>query len=107
MFAMTLDKGQIVETKEDPQTGIRSTDWRATAANYAVQQGPAFVLLSAILAFLGYAVLEIVPQHLEAINKGYEKNAIMLKENVDVIVKSHEKDRELFEKIITERRGSN
>ena len=103
MFATLLGQ-PIVATANDDTTGKRITDWKQTAINYAVSQGPSFILLTAIMVFLAYATIELVPKHLETINKGYERNAATLKDPVETIVKSHERDRELFEKIITERK---
>lgn len=99
-----LMEGPITVTKTDPD-GTESTDWKQTILSYSARQGPIFVLLAGVLAFLAYCVVYVVPTHLETINKGYEKNAATLKDSVQILVDSHEKDRQLFEKMMLERRG--
>lgn len=71
-------------------------DWKTLAAKWLVSQGVPTVLLCAILAFLGYVFVYLVPEHLSAIQGGYERNAASLEKSVDKLVSSHEKDRALW-----------
>lgn len=101
----TIMEGPLAVTKTDPETGGSVTNWKYTLINYAARQGPIFTLLLMVLMFLGYCVIYVVPTHLETISKGYEKNATILKESVEILAKSHDRDRELFEKMMLEKRG--
>ena len=60
------------------------------------QQGVSTVLLCAILAFIGYAVVFLVPVHLTMIKDGYKEVSERNSQTIEKIVESHEKDRQMF-----------
>jgi hypothetical protein len=60
------------------------------------QQGVSTVLLCAILAFLGYSVIFIVPTHFDQIEKGYGRNAEITAKAIEAIAASHDRDRQMF-----------
>ena len=69
----------------------------------AVVGGTIGAAVGAILAFLGYVFVYLVPEHLSAIQDGYERNAASLEKSVDKLVSSHEKDRALWLELINSR----
>lgn len=71
-------------------------DYRTLAVRWLVSQSVPTVLLCAILAFLGYTFIYLVPQHLSAIQDGYARNAEQLEKSIDKMVESHEKDRQVW-----------
>jgi hypothetical protein len=72
-----------IETKE------RILEW-------VFQQGVSTVLLCGILAFMGYAVIFIVPSHIDQIEKGYQRNAEITAKAIEAIAASHDRDRQMF-----------
>ena len=78
-------------------------DWKTLAVKWLVSQSVPTVLLCAILAFLGYVFVYLVPEHLSAIQDGYERNAASLEKSVDKLVSSHEKDRALWIDLLNSR----
>ena len=82
------------------KTYERIVDWLLT-------QGISTVLLCAILAFLGYGIVYMVPAHLEQIQGGYrevtnqttqslEKTTGEFTRSLDKLVESHDKERDMF-----------
>lgn len=71
-------------------------DTKEAIIDWLKQQGVSTVLLCAILAFIGYGVVFLVPVHIEMIKDGYkeitERHAI----TVEKIVESHDRDRQMF-----------
>jgi hypothetical protein len=60
------------------------------------QQGVSTVLLCAILAFIGYGVIFLVPVHIEMIKDGYQEVTDRHAVTVEKIVESHDRDRQMF-----------
>ena len=60
------------------------------------QQGVSTVLLCGILAFMGYAVVFIVPSHIDQIERGYQRNAEITAKAIEAIAASHDRDRQMF-----------
>ncbi len=92
----------MAERNRSQDLGSRG-DWKSLAAKWLVSQSVPTVLLCAILAFLGYVFVYLVPEHLRAIQDGYERNAASLEKSVDKLVSSHEKDRTLWLELINSR----
>jgi len=63
---------------------------------WVFQQGVSTVLLCGILAFMGYAVVFIVPSHIDQIEKGYQRNADITAKAIEAISASHDRDRQMF-----------
>jgi hypothetical protein len=63
---------------------------------WVFQQGVSTVLLCGILAFMGYAVVFIVPTHIDQIEKGYQRNAEITAKAIEAIASSHDRDRQMF-----------
>lgn len=53
---------------------------RDKVIEYMLNQGPSTVLLFCILFGGGYAIVNLVPQHLQQIQSGYDRNSSDLKE---------------------------
>jgi hypothetical protein len=68
---------------------------------WAASQGISTILLIAILGFIGYGVVVLVPSHIKLIQDGYEKNAATLSKSLEKMADSHDKDRDLFMRIIS------
>jgi len=66
-------------------------------------QGISTILLIAILVFIGYGVVVLVPYHISMIQEGYEKNAATLSRSLDKMADSHDKDREMFMRMLNDR----
>ena len=77
-----------------------SEDLKNKIVNWLLQQGVSTVLLCAILSFMAYGIVFLVPTHLELIQKGYEKNASQFTNSLDAVVQSHDRDREMFLRMI-------
>lgn len=92
---MQAECANMVEKHRSSDAEFRG-DWKTLAAKWLVSQSVPTVLLCAILAFLGYVFVYLVPEHLSAIQDGYERNAASLEKSVDKLVSSHEKDRALW-----------
>jgi hypothetical protein len=60
------------------------------------QQGVSTVLLCAILAFIGYGVIFLVPVHIEMIKDGYQEVTDRHAVTVEKLVDSHDRDRQMF-----------
>ena len=60
------------------------------------QQGVSTVLLCGILAFIGYAVIFLVPVHLAMIKDGYKEVTERHAQTIESMVQSHDKDRQMF-----------
>jgi hypothetical protein len=80
----------------DDVTKKRILEWLAA-------QGISTILLICILGFIGYGVVVLVPGHITQIQKGYEVNAETLSKSLDKIAESHDRDREMFMKILTDK----
>lgn len=65
--------------------------WWDKFAVWAIQQGPAFVLLAAVLVFLGYAAIYMAPTQLQKIQDGYTAIADKYEKTIDRVVEKHEK----------------
>lgn len=84
-------------------TDPMSDDTKNKILNWLLQQGVSTVLLCAILGFMGYGIIWIVPSHLELIQRGYEKNASQFTDALDNVVAAHERDREMFLRMLDSR----
>lgn len=71
-------------------------DAKEKLVDWLFQQGVSTVLLCGILCFMGYAVIYVVPTHIDQIDKGYQRNADSLSKSLERIVESHDRDRRLF-----------
>jgi inner membrane protein involved in colicin E2 resistance len=71
-------------------------DTKEAIIDWLKQQGVSTVLLCAILAFIGYAVVFLVPVHIAMIKDGYKEVAERNSQTIEKIVESHEKDRHMF-----------
>ena len=80
-------------------------DWKSIVVAWLVSQSVPTVLLCAILGFMGYAVIVLIPLHIAAINDGYNRNSEALDRSVDKIVASQEKDRQLWITLIEKMEG--
>lgn len=80
----------------DDVTKKRILEWLAA-------QGISTILLICILGFIGYGVVVLVPSHITQIQKGYEVNAETLSNSLEKIAESHDKDREMFMRILTDK----
>ena len=60
------------------------------------QQGVSTVLLFAILVFIGYAVIFLVPVHLTMIKEGYKEVNERSSQTIEKLIQSHESDRRMF-----------
>jgi hypothetical protein len=78
-------------------------DTKKTIITWLGQQGISTILLCCILGFIGYGIVVLVPTHLTMIQDGYEKNAATLSRSLEKIADSHDKDREMFMRMITDR----
>jgi hypothetical protein len=65
-------------------------------AEWLKQQGVSTVLLCAILSFLAYAVVVLVPDHIRMIKEGYREVAEVQSATISKIVDSHNNDRQMF-----------
>jgi hypothetical protein len=63
---------------------------------WLLQQGVSTILLCCILAFMGYGIIYMVPAHLEMIQSGFQKNAQELSRSIEMLAASHDRDREMF-----------
>ncbi len=77
-----------------------SDDTKNKIINWLLQQGVSTVLLCAILGFMVYGIIWIVPAHLELIQRGYEKNPAQFTSALDNVVAAHERDREMFLRLL-------
>lgn len=77
---------------------------RSKLIEWLLQQGVSTILLCAILVFLGYGIIVLVPSHITLIQQGYEKNAASLEKTMEKVVQSHEQDREFFSQMLLESR---
>lgn len=102
--AVQLGCSTMVDKNRSQESDSRG-DWKTLATKWLVSQSVPTVLLCAILAFLGYVFVYLVPAHLRAIQDGYERNAASLEKSVDKLVSSHEKDRTLWFELIHSRVG--
>jgi hypothetical protein len=64
-------------------------------------QGISTLLLISILAFIGYGVVVLVPSHILMIQEGYEKNAATLSKSLEKLAESHDKDRDMFMRMVS------
>ena len=64
-------------------------------------QAVSTVLLCGILGFMGYAVIHLVPAHLQQIEDGYRRNAEILSTSLEALAKSHDADREMFIRLLS------
>jgi hypothetical protein len=80
----------------DEMTKKRILEWLAS-------QGISTILLICILGFIGYGVVVLVPSHIAQIQRGYEVNAETLSNSLEKIADSHDKDREMFMRILTDK----
>lgn len=91
------------------ETSVRSVqdnrDWKSVVVAWLVSQSVPTVLLCGILGFMGYAVVVLIPKHIDAINSGYARNSESLDKSVDKIVASQEKDRQLWITLIDRMEG--
>jgi inner membrane protein involved in colicin E2 resistance len=60
------------------------------------QQGVSTVLLCAIMTFIGYAVIVLVPQHIAMIKEGYKEVSEIHSQTINKVVESHNNDRQMF-----------
>ena len=75
------------------QTYQKTIDW-------LLNQGISTILLCAILMFLGYGIIYLIPDHITQIQKGYEQNAATLSRSLESIAESHDRDREMFLRLL-------
>lgn len=68
--------------------------WWDKFAVWAIQQGPAFVLLAAVLGCLGYAAIYVAPAQLQKIQDGYTAIADKYEKTIDKVVDKHERSLE-------------
>lgn len=71
-------------------------DTKEAIIDWLKQQGVSTVLLCAILAFIGYGVVFLVPVHIEMIKDGYKEITDRHAITVEKIVESHDRDRQMF-----------
>lgn len=82
-------------------------DTKDKTVEWLFNQGFSAVLLTAILGFLGYGTMFLVPAHLEQIQEGYKENAEYFnrgmesfsdshQKGMERIAESHDRDRDLF-----------
>ena len=71
-------------------------DTKEAIVDWLKQQGVSTVLLCAILAFIGYGVIFLVPVHIQMIKDGYKEISDRHAITVEKLVESHEKDRQMF-----------
>ena len=71
-------------------------DTKEAIIDWLKQQGVSTVLLCAILAFIGYGVVFLVPVHIEMIKDGYQEITDRHAITVEKIVESHDRDRQMF-----------
>ena len=71
-------------------------DTKEAIVDWLKQQGVSTVLLVAILAFIGYGVVFLVPLHIQMIKDGYKEIAERHAITVEKIVESHDRDRQMF-----------
>jgi hypothetical protein len=81
-------------------------DWKQQGLTWLFQQGPTVVVLVIILGFLGWAFVVLVPEHLKAIQQGYDRNSQSFTEAVMKIEAGHDKDRELFRELLDVKRNT-
>lgn len=75
-------------------------DAKSVAISWLAAQGVPTVLLFTIIGLVWWGV----PVHLEQIKEGYQKIADQNSKDLQRIVESHEKDRELFLQMMKEQR---
>jgi hypothetical protein len=75
---------------------VVTQDTKERILEWVFQQGVSTVLLCGILAFMGYAVIFIVPSHIDQIEKGYQRNAEITAKAIEAIAASHDRDRQMF-----------
>ena len=80
-----------------------SVETKEAIIDWLKQQGVSTVLLCGILAFLGYAVIFLVPVHLTMIKDGYKEVSERNAATIEKIVDSHDKDRQMFVDILNGR----
>lgn len=78
-------------------------DTKEAIVDWLKQQGVSTVLLCAILAFIGYGVVFLVPVHIEMIKDGYREISERHSATVEKLVDSHDKDRQMFVDLLSGR----
>jgi hypothetical protein len=71
-------------------------DTKEAIIDWLKQQGVSTVLLCAILVFIGYGVIFLVPVHIEMIKDGYKEITDRHAVTIEKIVDSHDRDRQMF-----------
>lgn len=73
-----------------------TTETKEAILGWLKEQGVSTVLLCSIMAFIGYAVVFLVPEHIKMIKDGYKEVSEIHTATVEKIVTSHDKDRQMF-----------
>lgn len=84
----------------DNDAEIAGKNAKELAAKWLFSQGTSTVLLFCILLGLGYSVVYVIPQHMQLIQAGYDRNARDLKEATTPIANSVDKLAERVDRLI-------
>jgi hypothetical protein len=77
----------IVDLMVSEKTKERFVEW-------LLAQGVSTLLLCAILCAMGYGIFELVPDHLNMIQEGYQKQAVELTRSLEAVTSSQDRERE-------------
>lgn len=85
---------------------VLSDKTKERIAEWFLSQGIPSILLCAVLAFMGYCVIELVPVHLDMIQEGYDRNANELGKAFDQQIEAHERERSIWLQMVNDKEAA-
>ena len=79
---------------------LLSETGKEKVVDWLLSQGVSTILLCAILGFMCYRSIYVEPEQVKAIQAGYQDNADRYLSAIQSVVNTHEKDRELFIRLL-------